>query len=259
MSTANQEFWDGQAASYDSLYTSAWWQLEDSRIKEWLSRLRLPDNPVVLDIGCGTGFVLRQLDDIGIKSRYVGVDISAKMLANFHSEDTIAVSVELIQADIADYAWTEPTAPDLIASVYCPLSFSADRWTVIRRLAAQQRPGSKLFIMLLNRYSLRRLLRLQIGPRGRYGPRVRFDPEGVGGTTSQGHARHAVDVYYDRPAQLSDNLTEIGYRAVFVGGDGPLSGVLENEKLWRLNEWLGTRTPILSYSVLLVAEKCLCR
>src|ERR1700685_1258753 len=86
MRTNNQEYWDEQAADYDSLYTSPWWRREDDRVKEWLLRLSLPKDrvPVILDIGCGTGFLFRQLVAANICCEYVGFDISAEMIKNFH-------------------------------------------------------------------------------------------------------------------------------------------------------------------------------
>jgi SAM-dependent methyltransferase len=248
----NKRFWDEQAARYDSLYTSAWWQLEDSQIKDWLPELSLPKDraAVVLDIGCGTGFLFRQLEACRITCDYVGVDISPQMLEHFDPPGRACVKLE--EADIADYEWHCDEPPDLIASIYCPLSFSTERWTVIHRLANEQKKGGMLFLMLLNRYSLRRLLRLELGSRGRYAPRERPEAEKSGPATD-------AEVFYDRPAEVRAAVTEAGYQVTYLGGDGPLSGVLEKPSLWRASAWLGTRSPLLSYSMIVVAEKILRR
>jgi SAM-dependent methyltransferase len=249
MSAENQRFWDGQAARYDSLYSSPWWQLEDDRIKAWLPQLPLPKDraAVVLDIGCGTGFLFRQLEACRISCDYVGVDISPQMLDHFRPPGK--AGVELVEADIADYEWHHDQPPDLIASIYCPLSFSAKRWATIGRLANEQKTGGILFLMLLNRHSLRRLLRLQLSARGRYAPRE-LESNKSGAATD-------VAVFYDRPAQARTAVTEAGYRVIYLGGDGPLSGVLEKTSLWQASASLGTRSPMLSYSMILIAEKIL--
>lgn len=250
MSAGNKRFWDEQATRYDSLYTSPWWQLEDDRIKARLPQLRLPKDraAVVLDIGCGTGFLFRQLEACSITCDYVGVDISPQMLKNFHPAGRACV--ERVEADVADYEWHRDEPPDLIASIYCPLSFSTERWTVIHRLANEQKTGGTLFLMLLNRYSLRRLLGLQLSSRGRYAPRERAEDHKSGSATD-------VEVFYDRPAEVRAAVTEAGYQVTYLGGDGPLSGVLENPSLWRASAWLGRRSPMLSYSMILIAEKTL--
>ena len=248
MSAGNKRFWDGQAGQYDSLYTTPWWQKEDNRVKALLPRLSWPEEraAVVLDIGCGTGFLFRQLEACEISCDYVGVDIAPQMLKHFHPPDRTCV--ELVEADIADYQWDHSEPPDLIASIYCPLSFSARRWTTIHRLARWQNPGGTLFLMLLNRYSLRRLLHLQLSSRGRYAPRERQD-------RLESASAGDVEVFYDRPAEVRAAVTEAGYRVEYLGGDGPLSGVLEKVPLWGANEWLGTRNPLLSYSMILIARK----
>jgi SAM-dependent methyltransferase len=250
VSVGNKRFWDGQAAQYDSLYMSPWWQLEDDRVKELLSLVPWPKDraAVVLDIGCGTGFFFRQLEACSISCDYVGVDIAPQMLKHFHP--TGKAGVELVEADMADYQWDRSEPPDLIASIYCPLSFSAQRWRTVRRIACGQKAGGTLFLMLLNRYSLRRLLRLQFSSRGRYAPRELTDRLESGSPSD-------VEVFYDRPAEVHAAVTEAGYRVVYLGGDGPLSGVLEKISLWRASAWLGTRSPLLSYSMILIAEKVL--
>jgi SAM-dependent methyltransferase len=203
---------------------------------------------MVLDIGCGTGFLFRQLEACGISCDYVGIDISPQMLEHFHP--TGRACVERVTADIAGYHWHRNDPPDLIASIYCPLSFSAERWAVIHRLASEQKTGGALFLMLLNRYSLRRLLRLQLRSRGRYAPRERPENQKSGSVSD-------VEVFYDRPAEVRAAVAKAGYQVIYFGGDGPLSGVLEKTSLWPVNEWLGTRSPMLSYSMILIAKKIL--
>jgi SAM-dependent methyltransferase len=242
MRVDNRSYWDAQAADYDSLYTSSWWRREDDRISGWLPRLTLPDNPTVLDIGCGTGSFLRQLAAANIKSRYFGVDISPDMVANFHSDEAAAVSIEVTVADAADYQWPHESGPNLIASIYSPLSFSEERWTVIRRLAARQLPGDKLFITLLNRYALRRLMSGQFSASGDFSSRG-------------SRQRSTVEVFFERARHVQSTVVNSGYRVIFLGGDGPLSGVLEVSPLWHLNAWLGKATPALSHSIILIAEK----
>lgn len=242
MRVDNGSYWEAQAVDYDSLYTTRWCLREDDRITGWLSRLPLPDSPTVLDIGCGTGLFLRQLAAANIKSRYFGIDVSRTMIDNFHSDGAPAVSVEVSVADAADYRWPDVSPPNLIASIYSPLSFSPERWAVIRRFAALQRPGDKLFITLLNRYSLRRLIRGQLSASGDFSSR-------------RSRQRSTVEVFFDRARQVRSAILDAGYRIDFLGGDGPLSGVLEAMPLWGANAWLGQAGPALSHTIILIAVK----
>ena len=238
----NRSYWEAQALDYDSLYITPWCRREDDRITAWLPRLFLPDSPTVLDIGCGTGLFLRQLAAANIKSRYFGVDISRNMIANFRSDDVPAISVEVSVSDAADYRWPDLRPPNLIASIYSPLSFSPGRWAVISRFAALQLPGDKLFITLLNRYSLRRLLRGQLSASGDFSSR-------------RSRKRNTVEVFFEHARHVRSAVVAAGYRIIFLGGDGPLSGVLEVSPLWHANAWLGKASPALSHTIILIAER----
>ena len=152
------------------------------------------------------------------------------MIANFHSDGAPAISIEVAVADATDYSWPEASPPDLIASIYSPLSFSPERWTVIRRFAALQRPGDKLFLTLLNRYSLRRLIRGQLSASGDFSSR-------------KSRQRSTVEVFFDRARQVRSAILGAGYRIDFLGGDGPLSGVLEASPLWVANASAGAGRP----------------
>ena len=242
MRVDNRSYWEAEAGDYDSLYITPWCRREDDRITSWLPRLSLPDSPTVLDIGCGTGLFLRQLAAANIKSRYFGVDISRNMIANFHSDDAPAISIQVAVADAADYRWPDPSPPNLIASMYSPLSFCPERWAVISRFAALQLPGDKLFITLLNRYSLRRLLRGQLSASGDFNSR-------------RSRQRSTVEVFFEHARHVRSAVVNAGYRVIFLGGDGPLSGVLEVSPLWRANDWLGKAGPALSHTIILIAEK----
>ena len=72
--------WDSIADKYDGMYQAAKELREDRLTRKALRRIIAP-GASVLDLGCGTGWVLENvpLGD-GWEGRYVGIDISAKML-----------------------------------------------------------------------------------------------------------------------------------------------------------------------------------
>ncbi len=72
----NEEFFDATAETYDTRYWFA-----RRTLMEFVSRLHLGDNPYLLDLGCGTGGVLRYAANrTNRESEFYGVDISSKMI-----------------------------------------------------------------------------------------------------------------------------------------------------------------------------------
>jgi SAM-dependent methyltransferase len=240
-SLSSEEYWNLCANEFDSLYTSRWSQLEDDRVTDLLRSLDLAD-PVVLDIGCGTGLGLRLLSRAQVASHYYGIDIAPKMIEQFQTDESIAHSVELAVADMATYTWDRVPGPDLVMSVFSSMSFSEARWDSLRRIASHQVPGGKMLLMALSRFSLRRLLAGNLAEEGEIGTR--------GSSFKQ-----SVHAFFETPRTIKTNLEEMGYRVVTLTGDGPLSGIFEAPGIWRLNDRLGRIAPRFSYTLISVAEK----
>lgn len=70
--------YDQAAAGYDQAYADPMHAAEDRWLRRWLGR-RLPRDGLVADLGCGTGWLVDQLQLP--PDRYVGLDISPGMLA----------------------------------------------------------------------------------------------------------------------------------------------------------------------------------
>ncbi|GMB90029.1 Biotin synthase BioC [Helicobacter ailurogastricus] len=81
--------------------------VQDCIIKRLLAPLAPGFYARVLDLGCGSGNVLRALPDLGLRvGEFVGLDISASMLAMHPTTSLVAQSVRLECADFekADFA-----------------------------------------------------------------------------------------------------------------------------------------------------------
>ena len=241
-SISSEQYWNMCANEFDSLYTSRWSQLEDRRVTELLRNLDLVANPVVLDIGCGTGLGLRLLSRAHVVCHYHGIDIAPKMIEQFRTDESIAHSLELAVADMATYNWDRVPGPDLVMSVFSSMSFSEARWDSLRRIASRQPPGGKMLLMALSRFSLRRLLKFN------------FADEGLVGTRGSSF-KESVHAYYETPRTMKANLEGMGYRILSLTGDGPLSGMWEAPGIWRINDRLGRMAPRFSYTLISVAEK----
>ena len=72
-----EKFFDLWAPNYDFLLTTVFYQAVHKRLLEYVE---LPEQPNVLDLGCGTGRLLNRLATQFPTLRGTGLDLSAKML-----------------------------------------------------------------------------------------------------------------------------------------------------------------------------------
>jgi ubiquinone/menaquinone biosynthesis C-methylase UbiE len=75
--TQKEQFFDRWAPSYDFLFPSIFYQAIHKRLLEFVE---LPEQPKVLDIGCGTGRLLTRLATEFPTLQGIGLDLSAQML-----------------------------------------------------------------------------------------------------------------------------------------------------------------------------------
>jgi len=72
-----QKLFDRWAPNYDLLFTTIFYQAVHKRLLEYVE---LPDNPNVLDLGCGTGRLLHRLATQFPALQGTGLDLSSQML-----------------------------------------------------------------------------------------------------------------------------------------------------------------------------------
>jgi ubiquinone/menaquinone biosynthesis C-methylase UbiE len=72
-----QKFFDRWAPNYDCLFTTVFYQAVHKRMLEYVE---LPDQPNVLDLGCGTGRLLHRLANQLPTLQGSGLDLSPEML-----------------------------------------------------------------------------------------------------------------------------------------------------------------------------------
>lgn len=72
-----EKFFDLWAPNYDFLFTTVFYQAVHKRLLEYVE---LPEQPNVIDLGCGTGRLLNRLATQFPTLRGTGLDLSAKML-----------------------------------------------------------------------------------------------------------------------------------------------------------------------------------
>ena len=67
----------------------------------------IPQHSSILDVGCGNGWIVRELDQLGFKGSYVGVDASLSLLSEARKYKSAAIKTDFIQADITLSGWEE--------------------------------------------------------------------------------------------------------------------------------------------------------
>ena len=85
--------YDQQATIYDVQYLGE----QNSKIEDTLNSMKLESNELVLDLGCGTGFLFQHISkNVGF---LVGIDISAKVLREAKKRTKNMPNIALVRAD----------------------------------------------------------------------------------------------------------------------------------------------------------------
>ncbi|MCL6557896.1 MAG: class I SAM-dependent methyltransferase [Firmicutes bacterium] len=146
---------DSYAQSYDSWYGTergrTIWQLE---LRILLSFLEPQPGEQILDAGCGTGILALELASRGL--RVTGVDLSEKMLA-LAREKIYGHKVGFLRADICALPFSDGYFDAVIC--FTVLEFVGEPESALQELWRVLKPGGRLVIGVLNRFSLWALAR----------------------------------------------------------------------------------------------------
>jgi SAM-dependent methyltransferase len=101
----------------------------------------------VLDAGCGSGNITRQLLD---RDQVVGVDVWDDFVASMERSFTGAENLAVHQFDLADPAMTEALLPYDLDSAICAnvLEHVEDHRAALANIGAALRPGSPIFLLV---------------------------------------------------------------------------------------------------------------
>ena len=103
-----------------------------------LSMLGDVSGKAILDVGCGTGRLLKKLERMGANA--VGIDISKQMVEKAKSKSLLA-----FQTDISDFAWSEPF--DVVVSVLT-FNYIEDKAAAFEKIWSLLKPGGTFIISL---------------------------------------------------------------------------------------------------------------
>jgi ubiquinone/menaquinone biosynthesis C-methylase UbiE len=111
---------DSKANEYEQNRLASWYIAQSERLLRHIDGSAQGD---VLDIGCGTGWMLRSLAAAQPGRRYVGIDLSPKMTAKARSSVPAGVdNVEFIEADWETMD-SERLSSYRIATIICTSAF----------------------------------------------------------------------------------------------------------------------------------------
>jgi SAM-dependent methyltransferase len=233
-------YWNSIAGHYDQLYSGRWSAREDRALQTVVSGLRFQwnDPPTFVDLGCGTGLGFDLL--AGVTSpgaRLIGVDASSEMIDICrvkHPGSTLHV------AAIEDAHRVLPTGIDIALMLSSVGSYVGDLGVVLADLRGRLNQDGRVLVSVLNRRSLRRLVRGRVGAVERYHTR---------GDRSRGSAPEVRA--YSR-SEIATLVHEAGYRVISSHPGSPFAGVLEWPPLWlagtavaRVAPWSGHGTDLV--------------
>jgi ubiquinone/menaquinone biosynthesis C-methylase UbiE len=141
---------DAKAELYEANRLAPWYQAQGDHVLEHLS---LQPADVVLDVGCGTGYLLRQIARSCPGVTGIGVDIAPKMIEVARAK---AAAQELPNLTFITSDWEQPTEAarrviggQTVACTVCVSAFHYFRAPVraLRSIHEVLRPGGQLLIL----------------------------------------------------------------------------------------------------------------
>jgi ubiquinone/menaquinone biosynthesis C-methylase UbiE len=230
---AMKSYWDDEAGEYDALYSGPWSLYENAVVANSLSWLADMDQPEVLDIGCGTGLAYRLIAERSPGIRYTGLDLSGEMLVRLKERHP---DVEAIQADMHDLRILGDRRFDAVICTFGSMSCTDNLQEVIHQAGLLLKSNGKLQVSVMNRFSLRRLLRLRTSPYETYQTR---NATGASSIPTRCYSRSEVIQF----AEASGLHTE------WCRSIGVLGGVAEHERFIPIERKLSIALPMLGHTV----------
>lgn len=137
-------YWDGVATEYDKLYVGWKEQAEDRLVRKWVDGAWAPGKRT-LDIGSGTGWLLDQQPRYATLGRYLGVDISERMVEEAREKHPKA---EFRVGDMEDLSFLPTASWDLVVCLYT-WNYCKDAVQALAEMRRVLRPGGRLKMTVL--------------------------------------------------------------------------------------------------------------
>jgi ubiquinone/menaquinone biosynthesis C-methylase UbiE len=145
MARSVEAYFDSVAEAYDVHKRAGWYRAHAELVLDLAGRL--PPGARVLDVGCGTGYLLRRMAADQPALEAVGVDLSSRMVAMARAAAADRRALRFERMD-----WEDPATPpglggfDLVTCLNTAHYF-ADPPGALRRMREVLRPGGRLLLL----------------------------------------------------------------------------------------------------------------
>lgn len=233
-----QGYWDRIASKYDGLYADAYSEFEDSQVLKYLQGVGVAFDASVIELGCGSGLGAGMVKALGVTS-YVGVDLSETML---DMAEHLHPDVKFLQCDMVELPNSVLPA-DVVFCINGVGSYASDLHQFAHTIGEKTKVGGKVFISFLNKWSLRRLIRLRLNNTEPL--QTRGAPPATDGSFQRVYGRR----------ELKAAFTEAGFKNIKVFSYGLFGGVLQTRSMAKIEHALPELGHYFGHTVVLIGEK----
>jgi ubiquinone/menaquinone biosynthesis C-methylase UbiE len=236
----NSSYWDNISLKYDTTYQDEWSREENEYVANLIKPFCKEANNII-DLGCGTGLGYSICKKINPNIKYLGIDISQKMLDQLLKNYP---KVNILQANIAERIDVKSKSKDLAICIFTAFSYSNKPENSLTEIHRILKPNGKIFISVLSRYSLRRLIGLKFSKQEKYKSR---------NIDSKAFSYSNLFSSSDLKKMLKEH-----YRDITIIGYNPFGGIpilTKTKHLWKLNLIIGSILSFLSHELIVTATK----
>lgn len=152
---AQQDYWDHR---WEQQRKPNGWQQQRANTVLGIARELSLDHPLILDLGCGTGFMTKMLSQLGTAE---GIDLSPTAIEIARSEYP---GVRFRSGDLYELRLAERPVDLVVCQEVIPHVYDQQR--LLKRIADALRPGGYLIATAANRFVMKRLKGGDGGPVG---------------------------------------------------------------------------------------------
>ena len=154
MHTEKNSIRDSYEALGGRLYDTRYEQEQESKFERILQHVMIDNNEIALDVGCGTGLLLRRL-----KNPSVGIDISQRMLSRARTITRKRKTSHLIHADVENLPFRQKVFEKVFSVTM--IQNTPDPKRSILEMARVSRANSDIVVTALKKsYSMEELKQL---------------------------------------------------------------------------------------------------